>query len=173
MKLGTERIGGRDGPRIEIEVDALGVFSAEVDEVEYTGKTKDELIEKLKKAVRRQARMTPVEITILDFDPAIRDRPRYNRTREETEEGRHTHATLRGQNPRTRELLLTIDGKKSAEYSLDDQITRRLSDAEVAEFQRLKVAIAAAEAAYAEWLKGVSFDVKGWLAKKEKAEEAE
>jgi hypothetical protein len=179
ITIGREKIGGTF---VDIEVESGGRFTAALEGEEYQADTKAGLVEILRKAAKRQQKRTPVEITLLDYDHAWQQIPTYQRKRvdetrlnpEEPEAGYVTHAQLRGQNPRTRALLLTIGTEKvPLDYSYHSTpIARRLSEAEVAEFQRLKAAIRDAEAAYAAWEAGVRFDVKAWLAKETEEGEA-
>lgn len=170
VSIGKEKIGDL---YVEIEVESSGKFAATIEEEEYSADTKADLIEKLRKAYKRRQKVDPVEITLLDYDQEWQETPSYQKAKrfpgrregEDPEDGYHTHATLRGKNPRTRQLLVTINEKKDTlDYSYrGTPIARRLSEPELVEFRRLKQAIRDAKAAYDAWYQSVKFDVDGWL----------
>lgn len=159
VTIGRETIGGE---QVEIQVDSNGKFEAELDGAEYRADTHAALVETLRKAAKRRAKLTPVEITILDYKATS------GRWNEDSHEGSITHAVLRGKNPRTRSLLITVGADKTTydTYSSRDRnIARRLTEAEVEEFRRLKAAIKAAEDEYQAWQTSVRFDVEAFLSK--------
>lgn len=151
-KISTETIAGH---RIDVEVNSGGKFEMEYDDQEFTGDTKAEVVEKVKKAISRAKRQPAIDVTILERSRNPQTSWQRTRKSEVDETIALVDATLRGINPRTRQLLITwTDGEKEQLY-YDQVIARRLTDDEKAEYLRLRVAIKDAAQAYETWKEGV------------------
>ena len=164
VRIGEEKIGDE---RVWIEVTSAGRFTASLGGEEHTADTKAELVERLRKAAKRQRARTPVAVTVLEWTPDRRgsywDKP---------ERGELTDLLLRGRNARTREWLVsTLSGEKRGIALHKPAFVRRLTEEERAEYATLCRAIVEAEAAYAAWIAARRFDADAWLAgEEEKAE---
>lgn len=167
--IGTEAIAGQT---IEIRVTRNGEFAAEVGGEEFSAESKAALVELLRKAIKKQNKLSPVAVTILDWTNVRR-----GRGVSEDRQGQYVHATLRGKNPRTRAWLISVGDEKISMdgYGYQFTIARRLTEAETNHFQELWQTIEAAKTALEKWKASVTFDAQGWLEKTtgEKEQEAE
>lgn len=137
MRLSTETIGAH---KIEIDVDGHGQFSAEFNDHTFTHKTRLELIDALKVAVKRADAQGVVEVTVIGI--AASDR-KYSSDPFMSGAG-YVHAKLRGKHERQHNtfLLVTDDARfKPTKFKIEGwrngTITRRLTDVETTEYLRL------------------------------------
>lgn len=136
MIFATEKLGKHS---IEIEVDRKGKFSAQFDDQDYAAETHAELVELLKKAVKRHDRYKPIEVTVLGvmFKPARR-----SFDNEKIMAGDGTiDAVLRGYHARNRVWLLTsVEGSEKFQlggYNCKGVIVRRLTLEETLRYLKL------------------------------------
>jgi hypothetical protein len=143
MKIKTEVFHGQT---VEIEVDSRGFFTAEVGEERevLSGSTLEELETKLRRRCAKLAKREPIEISILGATFGKKPKSWVGAANEVYEaEGQILDCILRGANPRTRQLLLTI-GKHKIQWDRgygDNNhpfVTKRLSDADKSEWRRLE-----------------------------------
>lgn len=150
------------GFKVEIKIDSAGKFRAQLDEDadEIVAETLAEIETKLAAQALRRKTEKAVEITILGY--TWQKGPRsWDEHQFVAAPGGVTHALYRGKAERTRQLLLTIDGKKVKADSYDirhgDALARRLTAAEIKRYAALSKTVAAAEADLAEFVKSVQF----------------
>ncbi len=172
-----EHIGGRKGGLdVKIKADArTGFFSASVAGDYYSAKTKDELLDKLAKAVKKTRARINVPLTMIGrvarvVKPGIGSHRSW--TTYDPGVG-YTHVTLIGTHAGTGRLLLRKDdGSKLEEdrfgYRNDDAaLCRRLTDAEVAEYIKLHTEKLRAEKAFEKFKSRVEIkDPEKFVAKK-------
>lgn len=159
MKLTTEKISEQ---RIDIEVDTNGGFSATFNDQDFNAKTRLELIEQLKKAVKRFERVTPVEVTILGL---VRKKNRKSWDSEAFEQGAGAvNAKLRGRHVRNRVWLMESDDDDKAckfhlgGYKSDGTIVRRLTPKETLRYNELLEQKRVAETALEDFVGSVKVD---------------
>lgn len=156
MKLATETVSKQ---KIEIEVDSHGQFSAEFNDMSFSAKTRLELLEQLKKAVRTFEKTKPVLVTVLGL---VRKANRRSWDTEHFIQGAGTvDAKLRGHHDRNRVWLLTSeDGQKFqvGGYRSDATIARRLTTAEAVRYGELVEAIRVATTALEDFVGCVGID---------------
>lgn len=154
MKLSDVKIGER---KIAIEVSATtGKFTAEFDEQDYSADTRADLVEQLKKVVKRADRSRPIGVTMLGMVVKTA-------RKSWAMEGAGTvDAMLRGRHDRNRAWLLTsVDGKHKFQvsgYSSDATIARRLTLAEALEYREKFEAVRAATTALEDFVGAVKVD---------------
>jgi len=159
MQLSTERIGKE---RIEIHVTDLGEFWAEFEDNTYRATTKLELLEQLRKAIKKASETAPIPVTVLGLVPAKPDK--WNRQPDEPfEPGPGAlQAKLRGEHERQSRYLLITDDKKKFQvgtYQRDRVIiARRLTAAEVEHYLELREALTRASKAVDEFENEVRAD---------------
>jgi len=156
MKLSNERIGKHD---IAIEVNGAGRFEAIFDDQEYTAPTLADLMEQLKRAVKKAEMTTAVDVTVVNMVPRTGPKSQFYRE-DPFEVGRGVvHAKLRGKHERQGAFLLTSDDGKKFKLTLyghgTSNICRRLTVDEVATYTALAQSVDIAEASLAKFLDGV------------------
>lgn len=133
MKLTTAKLGKH---KIDIEVGHNGKFSAVLDDQDYSADTQAELLEQLKKAIRRLEKQKPIEVTVLGIVKS-----KHGHYRDYNEGDGFLHALLRGRHDRNRVWLMTTeDGKEKFQiggYERDGTIVRRLTHAETSAYMAL------------------------------------
>lgn len=162
MKLTTEKIGEA---RIDIEVDGDGKFWGEFNDQTYSAKTRDELLELLKKAVKKATSQGAVDVTVLGLVPAVKGRYGYDSGPFAPGDG-VVHAKLRSKHERQSQYLLLSDGDgertkfQVSTYRRADGavIARRLTLEEVREYQQLCETMRVAKTALEDFVGRVQID---------------
>lgn len=166
MKIKTETIQGEN---IDIEIDSSGMFSADYDEESYRGKSLEELLEKLKRAVNKSRDQRAVDVTVVGLIPREKKSSIYREEPYVEGDGLIT-ATLRKKHERQSMYLLTADdGTKFQLSSYREgrtKICRRLTPEEMATYQALAAASTDAQAALENWLVTVRVDADELLGAK-------
>lgn len=146
-----------------------GTFYATFDQVEYSGKTLDEIGEKLKKAEKRAKTFKPIDVTLLGAawekskGESWRGASREPELQTGTEyRGKSLDVLLRGRNDRTRQALITVHDQKVALETYRNsttQFVRRLSAGEHRQYRELCATLAAAESDLKTWIEERAIDV--------------
>lgn len=158
MKLNSEKIGN---VLVDIEVDPNGMFSATFDGEDYREKTREQLLEKVKAAVRKAKRARPVDVSVLD---TIEKPARKTWDTEYFMDGLGiVDAKLRGHHERNRRWLLTEEGGQKRKFNIStyedsEKIVRRLTDEEKRRWFQLKEAERLAAVALEDFLGVVKVD---------------
>lgn len=158
MKLDTLQIGKR---AIEIEITPAGKFIAVLEDMDFKADTKAELIEQLKKAVKRADRVKPIAVTVVGLVPK---RGRKSWDHEHFENGAGAvDAVLRGYHQRNRVWLLTsVDGGHKFNVggwsSEGTVIVRRLTLAETLEYTKKLEAMRVAKTALEDFIGAAKVD---------------
>jgi len=168
MKFGTETVGKH---AIAVEIDGRGTFSAEFNDEDFSAPTHKELVEMLRKAVRKASKVKPVEVTILGLVPKT---VRKSWDNELFIDGAGTiDAQLRGRHSRNRVYLLkTENGSKFqlSEYGRKERpIVRRLTEVEKQQYLTLLEAQRVAATALEDFIGEVSINPDQALAAAAKA----
>lgn len=152
------------GFKVPIEMDGAGIFRAQLDDDADTiaCATLAEVETKLAALALRRKTEKAEDITVLGY--VWKKGPRsWDEAQFVEESGVVTNALYRGKAERTRQLLLTIDGKKvktESYSSIREALARRLTPAEVKQYAALSKTLAAAQADLDAFVKKVAF-VKG------------
>jgi len=153
MKVTTDQILTE---KIDIHVDNSGQFWAEFNDMRYTADTRMKLLEDLKKAVKAAEGEKAVPVTLIN----VSKKKEYSYGGSAYSQGRGiVHCRVRGKHGREYNtfLFVTDDGTKFKRSTHDaGDLCRRLSESEIAEYERLTKIIDAAEADFNGWLKGVT-----------------
>jgi hypothetical protein len=168
MKLTTEKIGDA---RIDLDVDGHGTFSAEFNDQRYTAKTREELVEQLKKAVKKASQQGAVDVTVLGIVESGKQRGGYSSDGPFKKGGGFVQAKLRARHERQHNtwLLVTDDDRFAStkfqvgSYSHDGDIVRRLTIAEAMEYMKLIEAERVAKTALEDFVGAVKLDVDAAL----------
>lgn len=158
MKIATERIGGAE---IDIDVSGEGRFSATFNDQEFSGKTLEELRERLKAAVKKAAAQGTVPVSVLGLVPAQKKSFGFD-------DGPFTRgagivdAKLRSKHEREYNsyLLVSDSGQKFkvAGSSREPLIARRLTLAEHMEYLKLAEAVRVATTALEDFVGSVKIN---------------
>lgn len=165
MKLITASLGNA---KIEIHVDQNGTFSAEFEDQHFTAKTQAELLEILKRVVKKAERQGSVDVSVIGIVPATKT---YG-SREPFQKGDGVvDAKLRGAHERQSHCFLLVTDDKAKQrfqagrYSSGDgTICRRLNLAETTEYLRLCEAHRVAETALEDFIGAAKIDPEQALA---------
>lgn len=167
MKLTTEKIGAEN---IDIEVNQSGEFHAEFNEEKFRATTQAELIEQLRRAVKKAKAVKPVDVTVLRLRERTTRKDWDNEIFETTEEGTLgvVDAKLRGYNERNHVFLLVDDKKQKFQLggykNGDAVIVRRLTAAEKRDYAVLVEAERVALTGLEDFIGLVKIDAKKTLA---------
>jgi hypothetical protein len=140
MKLGTERIGNA---RIDIEVDTNGSFSADFNDQHFSSRTRLELVEQLKRVVKKAEQQGTVDVTVLGLVPNKGRRSGFGDDPFDQGDGA-VHAKLRTKHEREHGTYLMVSDDsakqkfKVGNYSRRDVVVcRRLTEVEVVTYKQL------------------------------------
>jgi hypothetical protein len=158
-KVKTETIHGVE---VEFEVDSKGRFTADVgDHGEFSGATLQEAEDQVTKVLKRAKATQAIDVTFVN----ITSRKRHSYGAVEFQSGEDAlDVTLRGYAARTRDWLITVDGKKekiSKGYSDSGPVVcRRLTPAEHATWKQLQEARRVAATAIEDFIGARKLDTK-------------
>lgn len=162
MKLGTEHINGE---RIDVEVSADGLFTAHFNDQSYAAKTRVELIDLLKKAVKKFQQQATVDVTVLGLVPTTTSRAHSYRPDSPYELGAGVvHAKLRSRHEREYNtyLLVSDDEGKAQKFKVSGSregcIARRLTLAETIKYLDLREQLRIATTAVEDFVGAVQID---------------
>jgi hypothetical protein len=154
------------GVEVEFEVDSNGRFTADAGDVgEFSGATLREVEDEVTKALKRASSQKPIEVTFLNLEA----KRGYGGSVEYLLGSEAIDVTLRSYAPRTRDWLITVDGKKgkvSKGYSDSGPVlAKRLTGDEHALWSKLQQARRQAEADLAKFIADRKLDTKPWTDK--------
>lgn len=164
--MATVKTARIHGVEVEFEVDSNGRFTADAgDAGEFSGATLREVEDEVTAALKKQTSQKPIEVTFLNLVA----KKGYGGSTEYASGEDAIDVTLRGFAPRTRDWLITVDGKKakvSKGYSdAGPVLAKRLSSDDRALWFKLQEARRQAAADIEKFISRVKLDTKPWTDK--------